>query len=146
MGILKDIVNKADELERLKQEAIKKLAEKFSEYQNKNIKYVSKKPRIYIMNFSDLQNNWNPTFYDFEYQLKVILYVFKHTRADNLINKWNNIKDKGIAEFLPSIVEEYNMENPFVEITEDLKENWYRCNYTVTKFHPDVIKFVDSLL
>lgn len=146
MGLLNEVIDLSKELENAKQRALNVLAKECSKYQNKKITYISKKPRIFTMKFSDLQNNWNPEYYDFEYQFKAIIYVLKHTNPDNLINKWEKLKDKGIAMFLPSIVKEYNMKNPYSEITKELKQDWYDSNYTILKFHPEVVKFMDNLL
>lgn len=146
MGLLKEVEQKAKELEAVKQEVIKKIALECSKYENKTITYISKKPRIYVINFSDLQNNWSPEYYDFEYQFKVIIYILKHTNADNLINKWETMKKDGIAKFLPSIVTEYNMKNPYADIAKSLEEDWYDTNYKIIKFHPKVVEFMDNLL
>lgn len=146
MGLLDNVQNLAKELEIAKFKALKELAKECAKYENKKIKYINKKPRIFIIKFSDLKNNWSPEFYDFEYQFKAILYVLKHTNPDNLINKWEKLKDKGIAMFLPSIVKQYGMKNPCSEITKELKQDWHSANYTVLKFHPDVIEFVDNLI
>lgn len=146
MGLLSEVIDLSKELENAKQRALNVLAKECSKYQNKRITYISKKPRIFTIKFSDLQNNWSPEYYDFEYQFKAIIYVLKHTNPDNLINKWEKLKNKGIAMFLPSIVKEYGMKNPYSEITKELKQDWYDTNYTILKFHPDVVKFVDELL
>ena len=98
------------------------------------------------MNFSDLGDSWSPEYYDFEYQFKAIIYILKYTNANNLIHKWEIIKTKGIARLLPSVANEYNMKNPYHEITKDLKTDWYDTSYTILKFHPEVVKFMDKLL
>lgn len=146
MGLLSEVVDLSKELENAKQRALNVLAKECSKYQNKRITYISKKPRIFTIKFSDLQNTWCPEYYDFEFQFKVIIYVLRHTNSDNLVNKWNTLKEKGIAKWQPSIIKEYKLSEKFAEINEDLKRDWYPSNYTVLKFHPDVVKFVDELL
>lgn len=146
MGILNEVEQRAKELEELKQKTIKTLLKECKKYKDNRIKYISKKPRIFMIKFSDLKDNWTPEFYDYEVQFKIIAYVLLHTEPNNLINKWNTIKVKGIAQFLPSIVLEYGMDNPYADITKNLEQDWYDTNYKVITFHPDVVKFLDNLL
>ena len=138
MGLLNKIENKAHELELLKQETLKQIEKECKKYQNKSITYISKKPRIYTIMYSNLKNTWSPEFYDFEYQFKAILYVLKHTEAYNLIKKWENIKIKGISRILET--------NAMYEMNNKIKENYYEGSYTIIKLHPDVIEFMDNLL
>ena len=146
MGLLDEVLDLAKELENKKQSVLNILAKECSKYQNKRIKYISKKPRIFTIKFSDLQNTWSPEYYDYEYQFKIIISVLRHTKPDNLVNKWGSLKEKGIAKWMPEILKEYKLSEEFAEIDEDLKRDWYRSSYTVLKFHPDVVEFVDSLL
>ena len=102
MGILTEVSQKAKELEELKQTAIKKIVAECKKFENEKIKFISKRgPRVFIINFKDLEDNWCPLYYDFEYQFKCILYILKHTNPDNLINKWEQIKKDGICKVLP---------------------------------------------
>jgi len=146
MGLLAQIEEKQKEVEQVKQEVLRKIERECKKYHNDTVTYLSKKPRIFTINFSDLRDNWKPEFYDFELQFKVILYELKHTNPDNMINKWESMKAKGLAKFLPDIVLDYNMENPYHVVTDDLKKDWYNTSYEVIYFHPKVIEFMDKIL
>ena len=96
MGLLAQIEEKQKEVEQVKQEVLRKIEHECKKYHNDTVTYLSKKPRIFTINFSDLRDNWKPEFYDFELQFKVILYELKHTNPDNMINKWESMKAKGL--------------------------------------------------
>ena len=144
MGLLNQVEEKAEELNKYKKSIINKISRECSKYKNTNIKYISNK--IFTINSKYLINSWSPTYYDFSHQFKCILYIFSHTNPDNLINKYEQIKSKGIACFLPNIVKEYKLDNPITTFTKQLEKDWYRTSYTVIKLHPEVIKFLDSIL
>ena len=153
MGALIEVNNLVEKLKKLSKEieitktrVLDSVAKECAKYENKKINYISKSPRIFTIKFSDLENNWSPDYYDYEHQFKAILYVLQHTKADNLVDKWQKIRTKGIAMFLSTIVKEYNLENPFSELNEELSRDWYRSSYTIIKFHPEVVKFMDNLL
>ena len=146
MGLLAQIEEKQKEVEQVKQEVLRKIESECKKYNNDTVTYLSKKPRIFTINFSDLRNNWKPEFYDFELQFKVILYELKHTNPDNMINKWESMKAKRLAKFLPDIVLNYNMKNPYHVVTEDLKKDWYDTSYEIIYFHPKVVEFMDKIL
>ena len=146
MGLLAQIEEKQKEVEQVKQEVLRKIERECKKYHNDTVTYLSKKPRIFTINFSDLRNNWKPEFYDFELQFKVILYELKHTNPDNMINKWESMKAKGLAKFLPDIVLNYDMKNPYHAVTEDLKRDWYDTSYEIIYFHPKVVEFMDKIL
>lgn len=146
MGLLAQIEEKQKEVEQVKQEVLRKIERECKKYHNDTVTYLSKKPRIFTINFSDLRDNWKPEFYDFELQFKVILYELKHTNPDNMINKWESMKAKGLAKFLPDIVLDYNMKNPYHVVTEDLKKDWYDTSYEIIYFHPKVVEFMDKIL
>ena len=146
MGLLAQIEEKQKEVEQVKQEVLRKIEHECKKYHNDTVTYLSKKPRIFTINFSDLRDNWKPEFYDFELQFKVILYELKHTNPDNMINKWESMKAKGLAKFLPDIVLNYDMKNPYHVVTEDLKKDWYDTSYEIIYFHPKVVEFMDKIL
>lgn len=81
-----------------------------------------------IVRFSDLQENWSPSFYDFTISYKIILEVFKHTRPENLLNKWENMKTNGFS-------------------WDELCQTEYKCRaYVRQKLNPKLIELVDSII
>ena len=124
MGILTEVNQKAKELEELKQTAIKKIVAECKKFENEKVKFISKRgPRVFIINFKDLEDNWCPLYYDFEYQFKCILYIFKHTNPDNLINKWEQIKKDGICKVLPDAYTKDELD--FIVHDKQAKEDFY---------------------
>ena len=144
MGILNEVNQKAIELENLKQKAILEILNQCKKYENKAVKFISKKPRIFIINFSDLQDNWSPYYYDYEFQFKCILYIFKHTNADNLINKWEQIKKDGICQMIEK--DYITDDNKFQAFTKKISEDFYRSSYVKITLNPNVIGFMDKIL
>ena len=145
MGILTEVSQKAKELEELKQVAIKKIVAECKKFENEKIKFISKKgPRVFILNFKDLEDNWSPLYYDFEYQFKCILYIFKHTNPDNLINKWEQIKKDGICKVLPDAYTKGELD--FVVHDKQAKEEFYSSSLVKISLNPKVITFLDSIL
>ena len=145
MGILTEVNQKAKELEELKQVAIKKIVSECKKFENEKIKFISKKgPRVFILNFKDLEDNWCPLYYDFEYQFKCILYIFKHTNPDNLINKWEQIKKDGICQVLPDAYTKSELD--FIVHDKQAKEDFYSSSLVKISLNPKVINFLDSIL
>ena len=145
MGILTEVSQKAKELEELKQTAIKKIVAKCKKFENEKIKFISKKgPRVFIINFKDLEDNWCPLYYDFEYQFKCILYILKHTNPDNLINKWEQIKKDGICKVLPDAYTKGELD--FIVHDKQAKEEFYSSSLVKISLNPKVITFLDSIL
>lgn len=146
MGLLNNIDDLLKQLEEEKKILIKNLSNEFKKHNNENVKYISKKPRIFTIKFSNLENNWSSEYYDFEYQFKALLYIFSHTELNNILNKWEMIKKRGIAKLHNSECKEFGVKNPYNDLTKDFIEAWYDSSYTILKFHPKVIKVVDDLL
>ena len=147
MGLLNEVIQKATELEELKQNTLNKIAEQCKKYKDKSIKYVSKKPSIFIINFKDLKDNWSPEFYDYYLQFGIILHILKHTNPDNLINKWENIKKDGVAKLtIPEEELKKFKAQRYNVLTKNFKNDWYRNHYAEIKFHPNVVSFMDKLL
>ena len=145
MGILTEVSQKAKELEELKQVAIKKIVAECKKFENEKIKFISKKgPRVFIINFKDLEDNWSPLYYDFEYQFKCILYIFKHTNPDNLINKWEQIKKDGICKVLPDAYTKDELD--FIVHDKQAKEDFYSSSLVKISLNPKVVTFLDSIL
>ena len=144
MGLLNQVEEKANEHNTFKKSIINKISKECSRYKNTNIKYISN--HTFIINSKHLTNSWSPLYYDFSHQFKCVLYIFSHTNPNNLINKYEEIKSKGIACFLPSIVREYKLDNPITTFSKQLEKEWYKSSFTVIKLHPEVIKFLDSIL
>ena len=145
MGILTEVSQKAKELEELKQTAIKKIVAECKKFENEKIKFISKKgPRVFILNFKDLEDNWSPLYYDFEYQFKCILYIFKHTNPDNLINKWEQIKKDGICKVLPDAYTKDELD--FIVHDKQAKEDFYSSSLVKISLNPKVVTFLDSIL
>ena len=145
MGILTEVNQKAKELEELKQTAIKKIVAECKKFENEKIKFISKKgPRVFIINFKDLEDNWCPLYYDFEYQFKCILYIFKHTNPDNLINKWEQIKKDGICQVLPDAYTKGELD--FIVHDKQAKEDFYSSSLVKISLNPKVVTFLDSIL
>ena len=145
MGILTEVNQKAKELEELKQTAIKKIVAECKKFENEKVKFISKKgPRVFIINFKDLEDNWCPLYYDFEYQFKCILYIFKHTNPDNLINKWEQIKKDGICKVLPDAYTKGELD--FVVHDKQAKEDFYSSSLVKISLNPKVVTFLDSIL
>ena len=144
MGILTEVSQKAKELEELKQVAIKKIVAECKKFENEKIKFISKKgPRIFTINFKDLEDNWSPLYYDFEYQFKCILYIFKHTNPDNLINKWEQIKKDGICRVLPDAYTKGELD--FIVHDKQAKEEFYSSSLVKISLNPKVVTFIDSI-
>ena len=145
MGILTEVNQKAKELEELKQVAIKEIVAECKKFENEKIKFISKRgPRVFIINFKDLEDNWCPLYYDFEYQFKCILYIFKHTNPDNLINKWEQIKKDGICKVLPDAYTKGELD--FIIHDKQAKEDFYSSSLVKISLNPKVITFLDSIL
>lgn len=145
MGILTEVNQKAKELEELKQTAIKKIVAECKKFENEKIKFISKRgPRVFIINFKDLEDNWCPLYYDFEYQFKCILYIFKHTNPDNLINKWEQIKKDGICKVLPDAYTKDELD--FIVHDKQAKEDFYSSSLVKISLNPKVVTFLDSIL
>ena len=145
MGILTEVNQKAKELEELKQTAIKKIVAECKKFENEKIKFISKKgPRVFILDFKDLEDNWCPLYYDFEYQFKCILYIFKHTNPDNLINKWEQIKKDGICKVLPDAYTKDELD--FIVHDKQAKEYFYSSSLIKISLNPKVVTFLDSIL
>ena len=145
MGILTEVNQKAKELEELKQTAIKKIVAECKKFENEKIKFISKRgPRVFIINFKDLEDNWCPLYYDFEYQFKCILYIFKHTNPDNLINKWEQIKKDGICKVLPDAYTKGELD--FIIHDKQAKEDFYSSSLVKISLNPKVVTFLDSIL
>ena len=145
MGILTEVNQKAKELEELKQTAIKKIVAECKKFENEKIKFISKRgPRVFIINFKDLEDNWCPLYYDFEYQFKCILYIFKHTNPDNLINKWEQIKKDGICKVLPDAYTKGELD--FIVHDKQAKEYFYSSSLVKISLNPKVVTFLDSIL
>ena len=140
MGILTEVNQKAKELEELKQTAIKKIVAECKKFENEKIKFISKRgPRVFIINFKDLEDNWCPLYYDFEYQFKCILYIFKHTNPDNLINKWEQIKKDGICKVLPDAYTKDELD--FIVHDKQAKEDFYSSSLVKISLNPKVVTF-----
>ena len=145
MGILTEVNQKAKELEELKQVAIKKIVAECKKFENEKIKFISKKgPRVFLINFKDLEDNWSPLYYDFEYQFKCILYILKHTNPDNLINKWEQIKQDGICKVLPDAYTKGELD--FIVHDKQAKEDFYSSSLVKISLNPKVVTFLDSIL
>ena len=145
MGILTEVNQKAKELEELKQTAIKKIVAECKKFENEKIKFISKRgPRVFIINFKDLEDSWCPLYYDFEYQFKCILYIFKHTNPDNLINKWEQIKKDGICKVLPDAYTKGELD--FIVHNKQAKEDFYSSSLVKISLNPKVVTFLDSIL
>jgi hypothetical protein len=64
--------------------------------ENQNITVLSKKPRCFVMNFSDLSSrDWSPEYYNFEKQYRAICREIRHKKFEDVIPFLKDILKNG---------------------------------------------------
>lgn len=107
------------ELERIKGEIIsiiKPLPE------NPRITVLCDKPKCYVLNFSQLGDNWTAEYHSFDTQYQHIIKLIENSHLDNILPKIKNIVETGV--YLSPTTRGY---------------------YNRVRFHPDVINNLKRL-
>ena len=79
--------------------------------------------RMFVMRAKDLGGVWSPHYHQFKNQYEELIDVFKHTRVENILDRWREIKKDGYI----------------------LQKSCQGCSNRYP-IHPEVIKYVDEVL
>lgn len=124
--MFKEYVEELIKLQNKKFELLVCLKEKFNELpQDVGVKRFG--DNGFVMKFSQLQDNWTPVYYDYKYAYKLLLIIFEHTRPENLLNKWERIKQTGFT-------------------WDDVVHCEQKFNVIYQKLNPEMIKLVDAVI
>ena len=123
---LKQYVDELTALQNMQTEVLSCLRAKFNELpQDAGVKRVG--DNCFVMKFSQLKDNWTPAYYDYKYAYKLLLTIFEHTRPENLINKWEKIKQTGFT-------------------WDDVVQGDQKFRVVCQKLNPEMIKLVDAVI
>jgi hypothetical protein len=79
--------------------------------------------RMFIMKAKDLGGVWSPHYHQFKSQYEMLIDIFKHTRVENILDSWTEIKKVGY-----------------------IRQSVYLGRSNIYNIHTDVIKYVDEVL
>lgn len=79
--------------------------------------------RMFIISSKDLGGVWTPEYHQFKNQYEKLIDVFEHTRVENILDRWTEIKKNGY-----------------------IRQRVYLSRSNIYPIHPDVIKYVDGVL
>lgn len=54
--------------------------------------------RMFVIKKKDLGDCWSPEYHQFVHQYEALIDVFKHTRVENIVQRWSEIKAKGFID------------------------------------------------
>ena len=98
MGILTDIKKKYVEIQELKKQVLNEVRKKCLNVTCDKINILNENPKIFTIKFSDMREVWSPYYYDFQYQFEIIFEILEHTEPDNILNKWEQIRNLPIKD------------------------------------------------
>lgn len=123
---LKQYVDELTALQNMQTEVLSCLRAKFNELpQDVGVKRFGNNG--FVIKFSQLQDNWTPVYYDYKYTYELLLKIFEHTRPENLINKWERIKQTGFT-------------------WDDVVQCEQKFKVVCQKLNPEMIKLVDAVI
>ena len=79
--------------------------------------------RMFVMRAKDLGGVWSPHYHQFKNQYEELINVFKNTRVENILDRWEEIKKDGY-----------------------IRQSVCLGRSNIYPIHPDVIKYVDDVL
>ena len=100
VGIKSNIASILSQIEQFKKEVIAKV-EKMPD--NPKIRRINSCSSCYIINSSDLENNWSPEYYDNKYQAQVIVSLIKEKKnPESILKMFEEIVNEGTYRITPN--------------------------------------------
>lgn len=54
--------------------------------------------RMFVVTKKDIGDCWSPEYHQFVHQYEALIDVFKHTRVENIVQRWGEIKANGFID------------------------------------------------
>lgn len=67
--------------------------------ENAEIKVLSTKPNCFVMKFSNLKDNWNPEFHNFDCQKTILVKMLKEKGMIDFLETLKTIVSKGTVKY-----------------------------------------------